>query len=167
MTDFDPFVGEVDGYAPEKFYTKAYDHRGHTATFRWGKGSEERINIPQYMLTTIQQIRSACPVLRTNADLIRDALLHYVHMRQSQLKDTMPAEWHQRVDLLAQNAEMDLTRCIWEENEQTLGKMEDMLRAAKTDSQKEVAKHICQDIATSLSADYLEEAAKIIDRYCR
>jgi hypothetical protein len=167
MTDFDPFTFDagIEEYSREKFYTKAYDHRGHTSTFRWGKGSDERVNIPPYIMSAVTALREQLPQYRTNGDFIRDAIIHTMRMRHEQLQETMSAEWNDRINLIVTRAENERLRKWWQDNAAAIEEIEGTLREAKTDSQRLAAVHSCETIASFLDADYMVQAAAIIDRY--
>ena len=86
------FAPELDfaGYSQDTFYTRAKDGAGHKETWRYGSQSHETLQIPPEVHAALGELRGAFPHYRTNQDVLRDALIHLMHMRKEQLKEPSP-----------------------------------------------------------------------------
>ena len=78
---FDPFAGESKGYSRENFYTGAKDGAGNSET--------KYLKIGGSVLGQIGALVSSkqVPAYKTEADFIRDAILHRLHDVGTMVKD--------------------------------------------------------------------------------
>lgn len=67
-------------YDPQKFYIRSTDSRGHQYQIK-------TINVPQGYSEPLASIREYFPEYRTNADIVRDALVHMMMLRLHQMED--------------------------------------------------------------------------------
>lgn len=83
MPDDDPFTIEEDksGYDEDKFYTAAREVKGFSAT--------KRVNIPPNLSSAISVVVASpkIPEIRTEADFVRDALVHNMYRCSRIMKD--------------------------------------------------------------------------------
>lgn len=167
--DFDPFAPETgEEYSPEKFYTKAYDKRGHAETLRYGPGPHDTLKVPPWVHAFVSDLRAKCPMFRNNQDVFRDAMIHYLRMRQEQFRVEMPASWHEQVDQLVAIAEIERAQTIRLLHEENLVMMESDLRAATDDAERYAAITRCEQAAMAMTIpSFIRRASDLIDRYRR
>lgn len=68
------------GYDPTKFYISSADSKGHQYTLN-------KINLPQSYAGLLGLIRDYYPEYRTNADVVRDALVHRLSQLNARVQD--------------------------------------------------------------------------------
>jgi hypothetical protein len=166
--DFDPFAPDTDQYSPEKFYTKAYNKHDHTSVFRWGQGKDEYVNVPHHLIACSQHLKEVAPMLKTNHDIMRDALVHYFRMRQEQYNAGLPTSWHNKVDRILAIAAIEEAEDNRRTHEDMLTRMESHLRDAGTDEELAEAIERCERAALTMDiGSVIRRAAVLIDRYRR
>lgn len=164
---FDPFAPETDEYSQEKFYTKTEDTHHHSSTLRWGTEKGDIFAVPKTTVQRMAAIKEACPQLRTNMDVMRDALIHYFHMRAVQLRGQLPAEWLEDLDLMTQTAAVDRMIARKKQHDALLEKIDGFLRDATSSKEERLdAVRVCERAAISfVLPEYIRRANDIIDRY--
>lgn len=90
MGSFAP-LADTAGYSQDKFYTRSRDTHGHDKLLRHGNGPKEVIHTPPELYAIFYEMKGHFPEYRTNADIMRDALVHLSHMRSEQLKNPTAA----------------------------------------------------------------------------
>jgi hypothetical protein len=165
---FDPFAGELEGYSSEKFYTKSADSRGHYSYFKVGSGTEISFRIPEYLAAAASQIKEVCPILRTNYDIWRDAVVHYYQMRGEQLRGQLPPEWYDQLDKVTAMVELERVERIRQQDEEMLAKMEALLRGIVSEEDRYDTINACERAALTIQNSVLiRRASDLIDRYRR
>lgn len=86
MGSFTPLV-DTAGYSTEKFYTRSRDTHGHDKLLRHGGGPKDVLAVPPELHAMFYDLKGTFPDYRTNADVMRDALVHLYHLRAEQMKN--------------------------------------------------------------------------------
>lgn len=124
----DPWVLSGDGYSPERFYVRSTDGHGHDTTIT--------VKISPALMGQLQHIIQSrqVPDYRTNADVVRDALIHrmrWLHDNMSSVVNLADLEVEQR------QAELDRVatqRDAWNHYLQTLDEqLTDLIRNREFD----------------------------------
>lgn len=86
---FDSYAPASSGYSREDFYTRATDHRGHLKSWRHGPKNDV-LSVPPELHAMLAALRERFSEYTSNADIMRDALIHLCHMREEQLSSPSP-----------------------------------------------------------------------------
>ena len=164
--EFDPFApGTSEKYSTENFYSRATDSQGHSRHSRYGPNRSDVIKVPPYLAASIEAFTSCSP-LRSVQDVWRDAMVHYLKMRQEQMKDSMPLWWSSAVDQVVASAELDRVEAKRFQHEEIVTKIESVLHNATSSDELSECIGSCEAAAMSLELpEYIRRAGSIIDRY--
>jgi hypothetical protein len=161
--DASEFQVSGPGYSPDRFYTQS--KYGPNGERRWvGLG---RQTVPAEMMAQIEDLihQRKYPAYRSFGDFVRDAIVHHLHRRLTELDDPY---WATRRDVAS--ALFELERIEMEAHTLTeLTERWGMVLENEHDPKRRAALlDKARDDVESLPSDYQrEELAKIIKRYDR
>lgn len=161
-SDYDPFVPERDsqtGYSPEKWYTHSTNTKGFDKSLRV-------VAVPPELAGAIEQlVQSGRTPLRTRADAFRDALVHWVNLRNGQLRDP---NFDGTVKIMTRLAEAERLKSIGQTAKDLLKTRQDHLSNERDPAiVRQIVEEMKLDLPEMPSAFYREEMQRLIDQYER
>lgn len=160
-SDYDPFVPERESssYSPEKWYTHSTNTKGFDKSLRV-------VAVPPELAGAIEQlVQSGRTPLRTRADAFRDALVHWVNLRNTQLRDP---NFDGTVKIMTRLAEAERLRSLGQTARDLLKTREDHLASERDpETVRRIVSDMREDLPEMPSAYYRDEMQRLIDRYDR
>lgn len=151
--------GDSSGYSPEKWYTRSTNTKGFDKSLKV-------VAVPPELIGAIEQIvQSGKTPLRTKADAFRDSLVHWVNMRNAQLRDP---DFDGTVQVVTRLAEAERLRGLGQTARDLIKTRGDHLAEERDPAiVRVIVEQMRADLPTMPSDYYRDEIQRLINQYDR
>lgn len=140
------------GYSPDRFYTES--RNGPQGDRRWV--SLGRQTFPAEMIARVEDLIHSrkFPAYRTIGDFVRDAVVHHLYSRLSELRDP---EWQRQRDVFAVLFEIERLAVEGQALEEAYDRFDHMLRDERDPKKKEHIRSKIAEYVADIASDYWRE----------
>lgn len=137
------------GYSPDRFYCQS--RNGPQGERRWI--SLGRQTFPAEMIARVEDLihQRRFPAYHTIGDFVRDAVVHHLYSRLSELRDPT---WHRQRDVYAMLFEIERLELEGSALESAYDRFNNLLRDERDAKKRERIKHNLREFVDELESDY-------------